>query len=263
MSENSKELQELLIELEYGELDEIAAVEAQEQIDADPAMRAMQESFRAVRTDLHAVDEPEVSPSRIAFVTMPGQPAANTWSIWAKGAAVAASFAFGLLLAAAAANTFGLMPAMPGVDPALAGAPDATAETSFASMSQSEIQDYLDSRYARADAITTPVADMSPEELRPIVDDLWSEREQQWRGVVQQMLNVANRQQRDEIETLMAGMFQTFDAARTNDMLAVADELGILQQNTGAELQRNTQAIDYLFTRVGLDPTGQREQDND
>ena len=50
-----------------------------------------------------------------------------------------------------------------------------------------------------------------------------------------------------------------FDAQRTNDMLAVASELGILQQNTGLELQRNTAAIDYLFTRVS---TG-REQDDD
>ncbi len=68
---------------------------------------------------------------------------------------------------------------------------------------------------------------------------------------MQQMITVADERQRQEIETLMAGVYQTFDAQRTNDLLVFADQLGILQETTGMELQRNTDAIDYLFTRVG------------
>jgi hypothetical protein len=268
MSENSKELRELLIELEYGELDQLEAVEVQERIDADPAMVAMQTAFRAVRADLRADDHDQpidVRPARIAFVGMPGQPATNSWSVWFKGAAVAASFAFGLLLAAAAANTFGLMPvaplAAPGTEP-LAASPSAPI-SAVAQMSP-DLENYLDSRYARREAVNTvPVSQLTRAELTPIIDDLMAEREAQLQQMVQQMLAVATDQQRQEIETMMTGAFQTFDAQRTNDMLAVADQLGILQQNTGLELQRNTEAIDYLFTRVSDAPTIQRERNDD
>ena len=122
-----------------------------------------------------------------------------------------------------------------------------------------ELENFLDTRYARRDAVaTTPVSAMNREQLQPIIDDMMAEREESLRQIMRQMLAVAEDTQRQEIETMMAGMFQTFDAQRTNDMLAVADELGILQLNTGAELQRNTDAIDYLFTRVG---TGEQNDD--
>lgn len=253
MSENSTELRELLIELEYGELDQLEAAEVQDRIDADPSMKAMQDAFRAVRADLRADDESEVRPSRIAFVGMPGQRHGQRGGIsgsmlW-KGLAVAASFVFGLLLAAATVNTVGLWPVAPGGNsPTLGGqlSPD--------------LESFLDERYARRNAANeTPVSEMTREQLQPIINQLMVEREDSLKQVMQQMLAVAGNQQRQEIETMMIGMFETFDAQRTNDMLAVADELGILQQNTGLELQRNTDAIDYLFTRVG---TG-REQDND
>jgi len=259
MSENSKELRELLIELEYGELDELEAAQVQDRIDADPSMKAMQAAFRAVRAEMRAEDEIEVRPARIAFVAMPGQASTSHWSTLWKGLAVAASFVFGLLLAAAAVNTAGLWPITPGGGQASLGGVPVQA-SSFAQMSDADLEDYLDARYARHDAVaTTQVSTMNREQLQPIIDDLMAEREGRLRQVMQQMLAVAEDQQRQEIETMMAGVFQTFDAQRTNDMLAVADELGVLQLNTGAELQRNSEAIDYLFTRVG---TG-REQDDD
>ncbi len=272
MSENSKEfrdqeLRELLIELEYGELDELEAAAVQDRIDSDPSMKAMQAAIKAVRADLQTDDEIEVHPARIAFVTMPGQGRASqdhtsSRSMLWKGLAVAASFVFGLLLAAAAVNTVGLWPVAPGGGPlALGGAPIQT--TPIAQMSEAEVADlenFLDARYARRDAVaTTPVSMMTRQQLEPIIDDMMAEREDRLRQVMRQMLAVAGDQQRQEIETMMASIFQTFDAQRTNDMLAVADELGILQQNTGLELQQHTDALDYLFTRVG---TG-REQDDD
>ena len=264
MSENSNELQELLIELEYGELDELEATEVQDRIDADPSMLAMQTAFKAVRADLGADDEIEVRPARIAFVGMPGQGRTSqrdiSWgaTLW-KGLAVAASFVFGLLLAAAAVNTAGLWPVAPGAGPtSLGGAPAQT--TPIAQMSPADLESFLDTRYARRGAVETiPVSAMNREQLQPLIDDLMAEREAGLQQIMRQMLAVAQDQQHQEIETMMAGMFQTFDAQRTNDMLAVADELGILQQNTGLELRRNTDAIDYLFTRVG---TG-REQNDD
>lgn len=266
MSENSRELRELLIELEYGELDELEAAQVQDRIDADPSMKAMQTAFRAVRADLRAGDEIDMRPARIAFVAMPGhgpasQRASSGLSMLWKGLAVAASFVFGVLLAAAAVNTAGLWPSAPGGAPTSNGAP--IQFTPIAQMSEAEIADlesFLDSRYARHETVGSPqVSAMNREQLQPILDDLMVEREARLRQIMGQMLAVAGDQQRQEIDTMMAGFFQTFDAQRTNDMLAVADQLGILQLNTGAELQRNTDAIDYLFTRVG---TG-REQDDD
>lgn len=259
MSESSKELRELLIELEYGELDELEAAEVQNRIDSDPSMKAMQTAFKAVRTELQASDEIEVRPGRIAFVAMPGRALVSNWATLWKGLAVAASFVFGLLLAAAAVNTAGLWPTAPGGGTTqLGGVPSQVAP--IAQMSDADLENYLDARYARRDAVsTTPVSMMTRHQLEPIIDDMMTEREARLRQIMRQMLSVAEDQQRQEIETMMAGMFQTFDAQRTNDMLAVASELGILQQNTGLELQRNTAAIDYLFTRVG---TG-REQDDD
>jgi hypothetical protein len=264
MSENSKELRELLIELEYGELDKLEAAAVQDRIDADPSMKAMQVVFQAVRAEMHAGEEIEMRPARIAFVAMPGQVGATNGStsmLW-KGLAVAASFVFGLLLAAAAVNTAGLWPVAPGDGVSSpGGAPLQT--TPIAEMSDADVADlenFLDARYARRDATNiTPVSTMNREQLQPIIDDLMAEREGRLRQVMRQMLAVAEDQQRQEIETMMAGMFQTFDSQRTNDMLAVADELGILQQNTGLELQQHTDALDYLFTRVG---TG-REQNDD
>ena len=243
MSESSKELRELLIELEYGELDELEAAEVQDRIDSDPSMKAMQAAFKAVRTELQASDEIEVRPGRIAFVAMPGRALVSNWATLWKGLAVAA----------------GLWPTAPGGGTTqLGGVPSQVAP--IAQMSDADLENYLDARYARRDAVsTTPVSMMTRHQLEPIIDDMMTEREARLRQIMRQMLSVAEDQQRQEIETMMAGMFQTFDAQRTNDMLAVASELGILQQNTGLELQRNTAAIDYLFTRVG---TG-REQDDD
>jgi len=267
MSENSKELRELLIELEYGELDKLEAAEVQSRIDADPSMKAMQVAFQAVRAEMQAGEEIEVRPARIAFVAMPGQVrASSSGSMLWKGLAVAASFAFGILLAAAAVNTAGLWPAAPGEGlTSLGGAPVQT--TPISQMSEADVaglENFLDARYARRDAASiTPVSTMSREQLQPIIDDMMAEREEEreegLRQIMRQMLAVAEDQQRQEIQTMMAGMFQTFDVQRTNDLLTVADELGILQQNTGAELQRNSDAIQYLFTRVS---TG-REQDDD
>jgi hypothetical protein len=271
MSENSKDLRELLIELEYGELDEIEAAEVQSQIDADPAMLQMQQAFRAVRQDLHAGEDIEVRPARIAFVAMPAQPQTNTWSPMWKGLAVAASFAFGIVLSVAFANVAGVMP--PGESSpttlgtgtaASQGTPASSANTRSVNtipvgqMSQQDLVSFLDSRYARRDLAGGSIADMDPEQLRPVLDQLISDREQQLRQVMQQMITVADERQRQELETLMAGVYQTFDAQRTNDLLVFADQLGILQEATGMELQRNTDAIDYLFTRVGTN--GQERQ---
>jgi hypothetical protein len=272
MSENSKDLRELLIELEYGELDEIEAAEVQSRIDADPAMLQVQQAFRAVRRDLHTDEEIEVRPARIAFVAMPAQPQPNAWSPLWKGLAVAASFTFGIVLSLAFANLAGVMPlgetgsagfGTQGADTAQ-GLPASRANTPsvdaipVAQMSQQDLVNFLDSRYARRNMSGGSIADMDPEQLRPVLDQLISDREQQLRQVMQQMITVADERQRQEIETLMAGVYQTFDAQRTNDLLVFADQLGILQEATGVELQRNTDAIDYLFTRVGTN--GQERQ---
>ncbi len=113
MSGEHKDLQELLVELEYGELDAADRDAAQARIDEHPELVRMQQAFRAVREDLSTWDEIEGQPARIAFVTMPGEgrsSAGTTFGAgstfgWMKGAAMAASFVFGILLAAAFAST--------------------------------------------------------------------------------------------------------------------------------------------------------------
>lgn len=107
MSGDRDDLRELLIELEYGELDAAEREAAQKRIDEHPDLMRMQQAFRAVHDDLADWEEIEGQPARIAFVTMPGEISTNAISTfgWMKGGAVAASFVLGILLAAAFAST--------------------------------------------------------------------------------------------------------------------------------------------------------------
>lgn len=107
MSGDRDDLRELLIELEYGELDAAEREAAQKRIDEHPNLIRMQQAFRAVHDDLADWEEIEGQPARIAFVTMPGEISTNAISTfgWMKGGAVAASFVLGILLFAAFAST--------------------------------------------------------------------------------------------------------------------------------------------------------------
>lgn len=105
MSSERDDLRELLVELEYGELDAAERQAAQKRIDEHPDLVLMQQAFRAVHEDLAGWEEVEGQPARIAFVTMPGKAGTSSTFNWMKGGAIAASFVLGILLAAAFANT--------------------------------------------------------------------------------------------------------------------------------------------------------------
>ena len=119
-------------------------------------------------------------------------------------------------------------------------------------MSQDDLDTWLDGHLQRRGFIsgTQPVSSLGPEEVQPILEQLMQERDAQWRGLVSNMLAASEVRQREELSSMLVGVYEAFDAQRTNDLLFLASELGLLQESTGLELQRTNAAIDYLITRA-------------
>ncbi len=311
MSGDHQDLQELLVELEYGELDVADREAAQARIDEHPELVRMQQAFRAVREDLSAWDEIEGQPARIAFVTMPGE-GRSTGTVfgggttfgWMKGAAMAASFVFGILLAAAFASTsltrtetgwtFSTgfsraaapspaepspterSPAQPGSQPTAAnsiGNPSAGQ----ASLGQVPVGTVPSGSVPSGPSSNSPVGSspvmgtvsggmsvsggqaqpfrMSRRQfgIDPMLVGAAGDREQQLRALVREMVTAAEQRQRQQMDSLLTDLYQTFDTQRTSDLSVVFDELGLLRSSTGLELQRTNEVIDFLVTRMGSD----------
>ncbi len=269
MGKHDDELRELLVELAYDELPEGRAAAAPTALDED-ALRTLA-AFRAVRRELRDSDEVPAAAGRIAFVALrPPATGLAAWSPWAKGLAVAASFLAGLLLTAAIANlevrrdaagwslraglwhrpvqTGAAASATPGgggvvaeeLRPAAAGALPA---------------------WSTATAGGGALTGTDPASLRSLFEQLLEEREPHLRALVQQAVAASEQRQRQQVSQALADLYRTFDAQRTNDLLFLAGELGLLQENTGLELQRANAAIDYLLTRVAAAPPAGERRD--
>lgn len=287
MGKNCENIRQLLVELEYGELDEMDATAVQAHLEQCPGCAERRDAYRAVRADLRAWDAIEDAPSRVTFVAMRQPQAAPRpgLSRWTRGLAVAASFLLGLLLASAFVNlevstgtdgwhvSTSLMPrpqvvqeARPSGSPAtpIGGNPRVGSTPVQGTipvqnggvsspMSQADLDSWLDARLQARGWPTggpVPIASLTPEQVAPILDDLIAERETRMRALVQEIVHSSERKQREEVEVALAGLYQTFDAQRANDLVFLAGELGLLQENTGMELQRTNAAIDYLITRA-------------
>ena len=281
MSGDREDLQELLVELEYGELDAADRAAAQARIDEHPDLVRMQAAFRAVRDDLSAWDEVEGQPARIAFVTMPGdvRPGSINTFGWIKGAAIPASFVLGILLAAAFASTTLTRTEIgwtlsTGLSRSAASAPAApvsqpSATTSVGNPSVGEIP------VGQNPAGQTPVGQtavgrvaggrvsggqarpfrMSTSQfgIEPMLVEVPGNRELQLRILVRQMVAAAEQRHQQQTDSLLTDLYQTFDTQRTSDLSVVFDELGLLRSSTGLELERTNQVIDFLVTRIGSD----------
>lgn len=217
---------------------------------------------------------------------------------WQRGLAAAASFVLGFLLIAATFNVelsrdergwslrTSLLPrpvvAAPGDTPDPAGTsgpvdrigddgPRPSVQVSQPSGGGEfrvvpELESWLDQRLqerlqlARSDAGGT--LELRAEQVQPVVEELLRERDRQVRalvrGLVQDMLASAQSRQQQELENALSGLYQTFDAQRTNDLLFLAGELGSLQEATGMELQQTNAAIEYLINLRAeeSDPSG-------
>lgn len=285
MSDGSKDPRELLVELEYGELEEQEAEAARALIEGDPELRQMQAALRNVRADLREWEDVEPRTTRIAFVGMPGAAptAASGMSTWVKTLAVAASFVLGLFLAAAFVNTeiastsdgwrfsSGLWPSSSATDATTAPAQtppvsngdaiplDAPADfamqvgsgasPSYGLRVMPEMDRWLNQRLPASPYIAGDT--LTAEQIRPLLTKLQAERDTQIRALVRDMLADSELRQREEVDSLLTGVYQTFDAQRTDDLLFLAGEMGVLQESTGIELQRTNAVIDYLMSRVG------------
>lgn len=250
---NSDEIRELLVELAYDEIDPIDAEAANNRLDEESL--ATLEAFRAVRAEMQAYDDVEPTQSRVAFVAVPPpQPAAGL-SGWVKGLGIAASFVMGFLLTAAIANvriangpdgwsiSSGLLepaPATTAVQPDTSR-PAVAVPSTPVGMSEAEADRWFANKVREHGLAPTDgtAVSINPEQVTPVLDQLWQQRERQLR-----------QQLRAEWDSELAGMLQTFDAQRTNDQLFIANELGLWQENTGVELERINQVINFLLTRV-------------
>lgn len=280
MGKNCEQMQELLVELVYDELDPVDedVVEAHLEECDECARRA--QAFRAVRTDLQAWDEVEPQPSRVTFVPMSASRSgdADNGGGSYRWLPIAASFLLGLLLTAAVANLGigGIDDRGTGVDPSTSTAvPAATDQQSTARPSGSmtpvsqaspaggfatreQLDTWLDDKLA-ARGLTgeegAPAA-LPRNQVVPVLEDLIAERDREIRDIVRQMVAESERRQREQFDAALAGFYQTLDSQRTNDLVALAGQLGLLEEATGQELQRTNAAIDYLITQVAN--SGQR-----
>jgi len=313
MSKSCEQIRQLLVELEYGELDEVDANAVRAHLHECDACAARQAAYRAVRADLQAWDQVEPAPSRVTFVAMHRAVAPAGWGPVSKGLAVAASFLLGFLLTASVASvrisrsaggwsvSTGLWPApaaAAGTDsttgaeatrtqarPALPvegvtpigtnssrpggqGISSSTAPGNLGRtgrlriMSPVELDRWLENRLRTA-AAPAPVSEtglqsLTQEQIAPLLERLTAQRDAQLRKIVE----ASEQKQREEFDSALAGVYQTFDAQRTNDLLFLAGQLGLLQENTGLELQRTNAAIDYLISRSAEDQ-GQRDRQDD
>lgn len=301
MSKNCDNIRQLLVELEYGELDAMDATAVRSHLQHCAACSERQAAYHAVRGDLQAWNDIEDSPSRVAFVAMRPEPAPRrSLHGWTRVLATAASFLLGLLLAAAFVNLevstsadgwhvstslfprpqqaaepetrAGGTPATPVGGPRVGSVPvqgatpvqnggqngsgmlgGNTMQGTGLAMTEADLEKWLDSRLQarglRAGG-TMPVGTLSPEQLAPILDDLIAEREARLRSLMQDIVLASEQRQRLEVDEALAGLYQTFDAQRANDLVFLAGEMGLLQESTGMELQRTNAAIDYLITRA-------------
>lgn len=284
---------ELLVELAY---DEIEADDERRLLDhlaeCEPCA-ARRDAFAGVRADLQ---EWTVEPPRESRVTFVAMPAARPTSVWTRRLAAAASFIVGFLLIAAAANTeihnsgdgwtirTSLLPAATeSAEPATSG--DRTDRPTSGPVERIEadqpnfgvpvsqgggsgrfrVDSWLDQRLqARGVEGAGDLTRLSPEQVRPLLDDLMRERDQQIRTLIENSMARAENRTRDEFDAALTGLYQAMEAQRTNDLLFFAGELGLLQEATGQELQRTNAAIDLL---IGLEaaepPTGSERERQD
>ena len=302
MGKNCEDVCQLLVELEYEELETLEEAEVRAHLKECGACRERREAYRAVRRDLREWDMVASPPSRIAFVTMPSPvPAARSgrgWldNRWKRTAAVAASFILGLLLTAAAINleirsdadgwsvSTALLPSAPGAvgtpvaggqGPAEAGPEATTADPTvpaartvaaddaagalagpFADMSRADFLTWLEGTLAERGVMlvstgsgrglddTDRAAVVSI--VRGILDDYDSGMQQTLDDAM-----VANEsRQQQQFAAALAEVYQTFQTQRANDLAFVTDQLGLMQQETGQELQLTNAALDYLYTQV-------------
>jgi hypothetical protein len=309
MGNNCEQIRQLLVELRYGELDEIDSAQVEAHLEQCAACRERHAAYGAVVADLKLWDDIEPQPSRVAFVAMHGGPAVPPAqpmsSNWVRGLAVAASFAMGIFLAAAFVNmeiasgadgwrvstslwpraegNTTAQPADPGALPAQPvaggsqratgpvtpvttggpriGVPGPQGEVTHV-MSQAELDGWLEDRLRDRGLFGQPASldQLSPDQIAPVLDQLIAERDGHLRILVQEIVNASEQRQRAEVDDALAGMYQTFDVQRANDLLFLASEMGVIQETTGLELQRTNAAIDYLITRAARNPDGQQEQ---
>ncbi len=288
MSGDREDLQELLVELEYGELDATDRAAAQARIDEHPELVRMQAAFRAVRENLSAWDEVEGQPARIAFVTMPGdvRPGSINTFGWMKGAAIAASFVLGILLAAAFASTnltrtdtgwtlsTGLSRSgvsapvsQPSATTSVGTPPVGQIPAGQTPVGQTAIGRVAGGR-ATGGGVTGGQARpfrMSTSQfgIEPMLVEVPGDRELQLRILVRQMVAAAEQRHQQQTDSLLTDLYQTFDTQRTSDLSVVFDELGLLRSSTGLELQRTNQVIDFLVTRIGSDIEAQVPEQRD
>lgn len=288
-----EDFRELLVELAYGEIEAVDASRLERHLESCAPCAERRRAFQGVRDDLRASENAvPPAPSRVTFVVMPGAAATGVpRSPWTRGLAAAASFVLGFLLIGALVNLelshdaagwslrTSLLPRPAPVseaEPAATGEPapasgpvDRVGGTAprvgipvsgtngpFRVMSQSERERLLGLRGASVSE--TPPTSLRPEQLQPIIDELVRERDARLRSFFQDMLANAESRQREQVESALTGLLQSFDAQRTNDLLFFAGELTQLQQATGLELQQANAAIDYL---ISLEAQAQAQAD--
>ncbi len=302
MGKNCEQIRQLLVELEYGELDAMDANAVQAHLEECASCATRQAAYGAVRADLRSWDDVEPAPSRVTFVAMQRRPATAGWRRSTKGLAVAASFLMGFLLTAAMANiritradgawslSTSLWPATESgtgtvpdgqiADPAVvrptAAIPVGTANARPAAspaqppaggfMVEADLERWLDDRL-RARGLHPDqggsVASFDRAQLLPVIEQLMTERDAQVRSLVRQIIAASEQRQRQEFDAALSGLYQTFDVQRTNDLLFLAGEFGLMQENTGIELQRTNAAVDFLLTRVANDDRQPEQRDRD
>lgn len=294
---NCETYRELLVELLYDEIapQDLPRLEAHLADCASCAAR--REAFGAVRSELGEWEVSAPRPARVTFVAPPASRTSGPWTrrlamaasflvgflliaavanLEVRGGADGWTVRTSLLPRAAgvvdesAAEPVGADggPSRPGPVERLdaqqprfgvpVGQGAAGNGGTYRFMSQDDLDSWLDSKLQdRGFARTARTEQLRPEQVQPLLDELMRERDQQIRTLVQDALARSETLTRNEFDAALTGLYQAFEAQRTNDLLFFAGELGLLQEATGQELQRTNAAIDFL---IGLEAIEGSEQ---
>lgn len=98
------------------------------------------------------------------------------------------------------------------------------------------------------------LSDAELRQVRSIVDRLVTEREETLTRTVQDMITTSQVRQRQRFNAALTNLYQSLEAQHFEDLSTIANQLGIVQLDTGERLEQTSAAIDYLIQHVAAAP---------
>lgn len=273
MSTSCEQIRPLLAALVYEEADEATREQIREHLGRCVDCRRRQQAYLAVRQDLQQWRLAAVPP-RISVVAPPPWARRSVRSSgWLRGMGLAAGLALAVLLAAAVADLevrrgpegwsfrAGLWEqAAPGGDPAGAAVAEAPASaTDPAALDPAALDRWLEEALAsrglldagrQAEDAGETLSPAERQEVNDLVSQLLSEHDQELQVLMRDLIASSEARQQQQLATTLTDVYENLQAQRADDLFMLASQMGLVQADTGQQLQRANAAIDFLLAQV-------------